>query len=79
MICIDEKTGSRRNTASTPDGCPPRAARPAGSSSTSGNGTVSVIAALHVVTGQVVTEPVTRISAAFTGFLHRLTQCIARA
>jgi transposase len=41
------------------------------------SGTISIIAALHVATGHVVAEPVTRNnSIAFTGFLHRLTQCI---
>ena len=41
------------------------------------NGTVSIIAALHVGTGQVIAEPITRNnSVTFTGFLHRLDQCI---
>ena len=40
------------------------------------NGTVSIIAALQVATGQVVAEPVSRNdSAAFISFLHRLDQC----
>ena len=38
---------------------------------------MSIIAALHVATGQVVAEPIGRNdSATFTGFLHRLDQCI---
>jgi transposase len=37
---------------------------------------VSIIAALHVATGQVITEPVTRNNpATFISFLHRLDQC----
>ena len=40
------------------------------------HGTVSVIAALQVATGQVVAEPIARNdSVTFTGFLHRLDQC----
>ena len=35
VICIDEKTGIQAKYRKYPDGCPPRAARPAGSSSTS--------------------------------------------
>ena len=42
------------------------------------NGTVSIIAALQVATGQVITEPITRNnSVTFISFLHRLDQCIA--
>jgi len=41
------------------------------------NGTVSIIAALHVATGQVVIEPITRNnSVTFIGFLHCLDQCV---
>jgi hypothetical protein len=41
------------------------------------NGTVSIIAALQVATGQVIVEPISRNdSVTFTGFLHRLDQCI---
>ena len=77
VICIDEKTGIQAKYRKYP-GRLPAPGRPARREfEYVRNGTVSVIAALHVATGQVVTEPVTRNdSAAFTGFLHRLTQCI---
>ena len=40
------------------------------------NGTASIIAALHIATGQVVTEPIEHNnSVTFTGFLHQLDQC----
>ena len=76
VICIDEKTGIQAKYRKYP-GRLPAPGRPARREfEYVRNGTVSVIAALHVATGQVVTEPVTRNdSAAFTGFLHRLTQC----
>ncbi|MGH8919370.1 MAG: IS630 family transposase, partial [Actinomycetes bacterium] len=41
------------------------------------HGTVSIIAALQVATGQVITEPIEHNdSVTFTGFLHRLDQCV---
>ena len=76
MICIDEKTGIQAKYRKYP-GRLPAPGRPARREfEYVRNGTVSIIAALHAATGQVVTEPVARNnSAAFTGFLHRLTQC----
>lgn len=77
VICIDEKTGIQAKYRKYPGqlpapGCPARR-----EFEYVRNGTVSIIAALHAATGQVVAEPVARNdSAAFTGFLHRLTQCI---
>src|SRR5450755_4628052 len=77
VICIDEKTGIQAKYRKYP-GRLPAPGRPARREfEYVRNGTVSVIAALHVATGQVVTEPAARNdSAAFTSFLHRLTQCI---
>ncbi len=76
VICIDEKTGIQAKYRKYP-GRLPAPGRPARREfEYVRNGTVSIIAALHAATGQVVTEPVARNnSAAFTGFLHRLTQC----
>jgi transposase len=77
VICIDEKTGiqarHRRYAQQPPQ--PGRLARR--EFEYVRNGTVSIIAALEVATGQVVAEPISRNdSATFTGFLHRLDQCI---
>ena len=76
VICIDEKTGiqaKHRRYAEQP----PRPGRLARREfEYVRNGTVSIIAALEVATGQVVAEPISRNdSATFTGFLHRLDQC----
>ena len=77
VICIDEKTGIQakyRKYSERPP-APGRVARR--EFEYVRNGTVSIIAALHVATGQVVVEPISRNdSAAFTGFLHRLEECI---
>jgi transposase len=77
VICIDEKTGIQAKYRKYPER-PPAPGRPAPRDlEYVPNGTVSIIAALHTATGEVVAEPVARNdSAAFTGFLHRLTQCI---
>lgn len=77
VICIDEKTGIQAKYRKYP-GQPPAPGRLARREfEYVRNGTVSIIAALDVASGQVVTEPVTRNdSATFTGFLHRLNQCI---
>lgn len=77
VICIDEKTGIQAKYRKYP-GQPPRPGRPARREfEYVRNGTVSIVAALDVATGQVIVEPVARNdSAAFTGFLHRLDQCI---
>ena len=78
VICIDEKTGIQAKYRKYPER-PPRPGRLARREfEYVRNGTVSVIAALHVATGQVVVEPITRNdSGTFTGFLRRLGQCIA--
>ena len=77
VICIDEKTGIQAKHRRYPQQ-PPRPGRLARREfEYVRNGTVSIIAALHVATGQVVAEPIARNdSATFTGFLHRLDQCI---
>jgi transposase len=77
VICIDEKTGIQAKYRKYPER-PPRPGRPARREfEYVRNGTVSIVAALHVATGQVIAEPVSRNnSVTFTGFLHRLDQCI---
>jgi transposase len=77
VICIDEKTGIQAKYRKYP-GQPARPGRLARrESGYVRNGTVSIIAALHVGTGQVITEPIEHNnSVTFTGFLHRLDQCI---
>jgi len=77
VICIDEKTGIQAKYRKYPE----RPARPGRLARREfeyvRNGTVSIIAALHVATGQVITEPISRNNpVTFTGFLHRLDQCI---
>jgi transposase len=76
VICIDEKTGiqaKNRRYAEHPP-APGRLARR--EFEYVRHGTVSIVAALHVATGQVIAEPIARNdSATFTGFLHRLDQC----
>ena len=78
VICIDEKTGIQAKYRKYP-GQPPRPGRLARREfEYVRNGTVSIVAALHVATGQVIAEPITaNNSVTFTGFLHRLDQCIA--
>jgi transposase len=76
VICIDEKTGIQAKYRRYPEqpAAPGRLARR--EFEYVRNGTVSIIAALHVATGQVITEPIARNdSVTFTGFLHRLDQC----
>jgi transposase len=77
VLCIDEKTGIQAKYRRYPERLP-APGRPARREfEYVRNGTVSIIAALHTATGQVVVEPVARNdSIAFTGFLHRLSQCI---
>ena len=77
VICIDEKTGIQARYRRYPER-PPRPGRLARREfEYVRNGTVSIIAALHVATGQVIAEPIDRNdSVTFTGFLHRLDQCI---
>ena len=77
VICIDEKTGIQAKYRKYPER-PPRPGRLARREfEYVRNGTVSIIAALQVATGQVIAEPIGRNdSVTFTGFLHRLDQCI---
>ena len=78
VICIDEKTGIQAKYRKYPErrAAPGRAARR--EFEYIRNGTVSIVAALQVATGQVIVEPISRNdSATFTGFLHRLDQSIA--
>ena len=77
VICIDEKTGIQAKYRRYPD----QPARPGRLARREfeyiRNGTVSIVAALEVATGQVVAEPIAgNDSATFTGFLHRLDQYI---
>jgi transposase len=76
VICIDEKTGIQAKHRKYPQQ-PPRPGRLARREfEYVRNGTVSIVAALEVATGQVVAEPIARNdSATFTSFLHRLDQC----
>lgn len=77
VICIHEKTGIQAKYRKYPElaGAPGRLARR--EFEYVRNGTVSIIAALQITTGQVVVEPVDRNdSVTFIGFLHRLDQCI---
>ena len=77
VICIDEKTGIQAKYRKYPGRLPAPGRLARREFEYVRNGTVSIIAALHVATGHVVAEPVTRNnSIAFTGFLHRLSQCI---
>ncbi|MGH7732551.1 MAG: IS630 family transposase [Gemmatimonadales bacterium] len=76
VICIDEKTGMQAKSRKYPER-PARPGRPARrESGYVRNGTLSIIAALQVATGQVVVEPIEHNdSVTVTGFLHRLDQC----
>jgi transposase len=78
VVCIDEKTGIQAKSRRYPQRLP-APGRPARREfEYVRHGTVSIIAALDVATGQVVIEPIARNdSVTFTGFLHRLDQCIA--
>jgi transposase len=76
VICIDEKTGIQAKCRRYPERLP-ASGRPARREfGYVRNGTVSIIAALHVATGQVIAEPITsNNSVTFISFLHRLDQC----
>ena len=76
VVCIDEKTGIQAKSRKYPE-LPARRGRLARREfEYVRHGTVSIIAALHAATGQVVTEPVTsNNSVTFLSFLHRLDQC----
>jgi len=78
VICIDEKTGIQAKSRRYPL-WPAAAGRLARrESGYVRHGTVSIVAALDAATGQVVAEPIARNdSVTFTGFLHRLNQCVA--
>jgi len=76
VICIDEKTGIQAKYRKYPERPARRGRLARREFEYVRNGTVSIIAALHVATGQVITEPITsNDSVTFTGFLHRLDQC----
>jgi transposase len=77
VVCIDEKTGIQAKYRKYP-GRPARRGRLARREfEYVRNGAVSIIAALHVATGQVIAEPITsNNSVTFISFLHRLDQCI---
>jgi transposase len=76
VVCIDEKTGIQAKYRKYPER-PARRGRAARREfEYVRGGTVSIIAALHVVTGQVIAEPIERNnSVTFISFLHRLDQC----
>ena len=77
VICIDEKTGIQAKYRKYPERPAQRGRLARREFEYVRNGTVSIVAALQVATGQVVAEPITRNdSVTFTGFLHRLDQCI---
>ena len=76
VICIDEKTGIQAKSRKYPERPPRRGRLARREFEYVRNGTASIIAALHVATGQVITEPIEHNdSVTFTGFLHRLDQC----
>jgi transposase len=76
VVCIDEKTGIQAKYRKYPEQAARRGRLARREFEYVRTGTVSIIAALHVATGQVIAEPVTsNNSVTFTGFLHRLDQC----
>src|ERR1017187_2190793 len=78
VICIDEKTGIQAKYRKYPERPARRGRLARREFEYVRNGTVSIVAALQVATGQVVAEPITRNnSVTFISFLHRLDQCIA--
>jgi transposase len=78
LISIDEKTGIQAKTRTQPD-IPLRAGRDARREfEYVRHGTVSIIAAMNVATGEVITQRIARNdSATFMKFLAMLGQCIA--
>jgi transposase len=77
LICIDEKTGIQAQCRKFPERAARRGQAARREFEYIRNGTVSIIAALQVATGQVIAEPIARNnSVTFTSFLHRLDQCI---
>ncbi|MDN5920647.1 MAG: IS630 family transposase, partial [Pseudonocardia sp.] len=78
VICIDEKTGIQAKYRKYPERRVARGRAARREFEYVRNGTVSIVAALQVATGQVVVEPISRNdSVTFIDFLHRLVQCIA--
>jgi transposase len=76
VICIDEKTGIQAKYRKHPERPARRGRLARREFEYVRNGTVSIIAALHVATGQVITEPViSNNSVTFISFLHQLDQC----
>jgi len=76
VICLDEKTGIQARYRKYPERRARRGRAARREFEYVRNGTVSIIAALHVATGQVITEPITsNNSVTFISFLHRLDQC----
>jgi transposase len=77
VVCVDEKTAIGARSRKHPDQ-PVRPGRPTRREfEYVRHGTVSIIAALHVHTGQVITETITKNdSVTFTAFLTTLDQCI---
>jgi hypothetical protein len=76
VICVDEKTGIQATYRRYPQRPPAPGRLARREFEYVRNGTVSIIAALEVATGQVIAEPIGRNDpATFTGFLHRLDQC----
>jgi transposase len=76
VICIDEKTGIQAKYRRYPEQPPAPGRRARREFEYVRNGTVSIVAALHIATGQVIAEPITRNdSVTFTSFLHLLDQC----
>ncbi len=77
VVCIDEKPGIQAKHRKYPERPARRGRLARREFEYVRHGTVSIIAALHVATGQVIAEPITsNNSVTFTGFLHRLDQCI---
>jgi transposase len=76
VVCIDEKTGIQAKYRKYPGRSAGRGRLARREFEYVRNGTVSIIAALHVATGQVIAEPITsNNSVTFISFLHRLDQC----
>ena len=76
VVCIDEKTGIQAKSRKYPQRPPAPGHAARREFEYARHGTMSIIAALHVATGQVVTEPIARNdSVTFISFLHRLDQC----
>jgi transposase len=76
VICIDEKTGIQAKYRKYPERPAQRGRLARREFEYVRNGTVSIIAALHVATGQVIAEPVTsNNSVTFISFPHLLDQC----